>query len=182
MSEANDRFLGHYQENKDKVFNYLMYRLNFDRALAEDLFMDVVLKAYSHFGDFDPAKASFKTWIFTLAHNHLVNYWRDRQKTESESLDRLEEEGITVAITEMAEDVSAHIDGKNIRKVLSLMADSEREVVTLRYLEDLEYAEISEITGKKEGAIRTSLSRALDHFSALYRKLYPSEPKAKAKR
>jgi RNA polymerase sigma-70 factor (ECF subfamily) len=181
MSEANDRFMGHYQENKDKVFNYLMYRLNFDRALAEDLFMDVVLKAYSHFGEFDPSKASFKTWIFTLAHNHLVNYWRDRQKAEAVSLDQLEEEGVTVAITEMAEDVSAQIDGKNIRKVLSLMADSEREVVTLRYLEDLEYAEISKITGKKEGAIRTSLSRSLNRFSTFYRKLYPPEPRTKPK-
>jgi RNA polymerase sigma-70 factor (ECF subfamily) len=182
MTETNDRFVAHYQEVKDKVFNYLMYRLNFDRALAEDLFMDVVVKAYSHFADFDPAKASFKTWIFTLAHNHLVNHWRDSQKKEAVSLDQLEEEGVTVAITEMAEDASNQIDGKNIRKVLSLMADSEREVVTLRYLEDLEYSEISLITGKREGAIRTGLSRALDRFSVLYKKLYPPEPRVRAKK
>jgi RNA polymerase sigma-70 factor, ECF subfamily len=182
MSDVNDLFLSHYQENKNKVFNYLVYRLNFNRALAEDLFMDVVLKAYKHFADFNPEKGSFKTWIFALAHNHLVNYWRDRQKTESVSLDKLEEEGITVATTEMVEEASGQIEGKNIRHALSLLSDAEREVISLRYLEDLDYVEISQITGKKEGAIRTGLSRAMDRFSSVYKKLYPLEGKPKVKR
>jgi len=182
MSDQNDLFLSHYQENKNKVFNYLVYRLNFDRALAEDLFMDVVLKAYKSFGDFNPEKGSFKTWIFTLAHNHLVNHWRDRQKSEALSLDKMEEEGVTVAVTEMREEASNDIEGKNIRQALLLLSDSEREVITLRYLEDLDYAEISHITGKKEGAIRTGLSRAMDRFSSVYKKLYPLEGKPKAKR
>jgi RNA polymerase sigma-70 factor, ECF subfamily len=182
MSDVNDLFLGHYQETKNKVFNYLMYRLNFDRALAEDLFMDVVLKAYKSFGDFNPEKGSFKTWIFALAHNHLVNYWRDRNRSETVSLDKMEEEGVTVATTEMREEVSNQIEGNNIRQALSLLSDAEREVITLRYLEDLDYAEISQITGKKEGAIRTGLSRAMDRFSSIYKKLYPLEGKPKAKR
>jgi len=182
MSDANDLFLSHYQENKNKVFNYLMYRLNFDKALAEDLFMDVVLKAYNSFGSFNPEKGSFKTWIFAMAHNHLVNHWRDRQKSESVSLDQLEEEGVTVAVTELDEGVSNEIEGRNIRKAMSLLSDAEREVITLRYLEDLDYAEISAVTGRKEGAIRTGLSRAMDRFSVTYKKLYPLEGKPKAKR
>ena len=182
MSQTENQFLTYYQEFKDKVFNYLMYRLNFDRALAEDLFMDVVLKAYQHFGDFDPKKGSFKTWIFTLAHNHLVNHWRDRQKSEAVSLDKMEEEGVTVAITEMKDEVSGQIEGKNIRHALSLLSEAEREVITLRYLEDLDYAEISRITGKNEGAIRTSLSRAMDRFSVTFKKLYPSEAKSKGRK
>jgi len=183
MSELQDSFVGYYKETKDKVFNYLMYRLNFDRVLAEDLFMDVVLKAYRHFGDFNPQKGSFKTWIFALAHNHLVNYWRDRRRSEGLSLDQLEEQGQSVAVTDSMEaEVSQSIENEKVGRILSMMGEGEREVIVLRYLEGLDYAEISQITSKKEGAIRTGLSRALDRFGSLYKKIYPSEPKAKLKR
>lgn len=176
MSEANDLFLGYYQEYKNKIFNYLMYRLNFDRALAEDLMMDIMLKAYQHFGNFDPVKGSFKTWIFSLAHNHLVNYWRDRKKHESVSLDALEEEGVSPAFVEPVDDASKSFDSEGVRRILSLMGDAEREVVALRYLQELDYSEIAGVLGKKEGAIRTSLSRAMDRFEQLYRKVYLSKP------
>ena len=62
---------------------------------------------------------------------------------------------------------------KKIQHILSLMKEDEREVITLRYLEELSYKEIAQIIGKEEGAIRTSLSRALDRFSDLYKKIYP---------
>lgn len=176
MSEANDQFLGYYQEYKNKVFNYLMYRLNFDRALAEDLMMDIVLKAYQHFGNFDPVKGSFKTWIFSLAHNHLVNFWRDRKKHESVSLEEMEEVGVSPAFVEPVDDASKSFEGEHVRKILSLMGDAEREVVTLRYLQELDYSEIADVLGKKEGAIRTSLSRAMDRFEILYKKIYLVKP------
>lgn len=176
MSEANDPFLGYYQEFKHKIFNYLMYRLSFDRALAEDLMMDIMLKAYQHFGNFDPVKGSFKTWIFSLAHNHLVNHWRDRKKHEAVSLEAMEEEGVSPAFVEPVDDATKSFDNERIRRILSLMGDAEREVVTLRYLQELDYAEIADVLGKKEGAIRTSLSRAMDRFEQLYKKIYLSKP------
>ena len=171
----HDRFVAYYHDHKDKLFTYLMYRLNFDRMLAEDLLMDIVLKAYENFSKFDPEKGSFKTWIFTLAHNHLVNFWRDNKKKKTVSLENLEEEGAFVAVTEVDDPVSQEIESKQIQHILSLMKDEEQEIIALRYLEELSYKEIAQITGKNEGAIRTSLSRALDHFSDLYQKFYPTQ-------
>lgn len=172
MSSKHDHFIGQYQEHKDKLFNYLVIRLNFDRALAEDLLMDVVLKAYEKFHLFKEEKGSFKTWIFTLTHNHLVNYWRDNQKKATSSLEGLEEAGVNVAITEPDNSASRGIENQKIQHILSLMKDSERELITLRYLQELEYDEISEIINKKEGTIRTALSRAMTRFEALYKKVY----------
>ena len=53
------------------------------------------------------------------------------------------------------------------------MKPKEREVVILRYIQDLEYSEVAKILGKKEGAIRTHLSRSLKNFEKLYKELYP---------
>lgn len=176
MSEKNtkhDRFIAHYHEHKDKIFTYLMYRLNFDRQQSEDLLMDVVLKGYENFDKYDPNKGSFKTWFFTLAHNHLINFWRDQKKAAS--LEDLEEQGFLAASVEAVDSASNRIEGEKVQRVLALMKDSEREIITLRYLEDLEYEEIARILGKKEGAVRTSLSRTLKHFGEIYHKFYPSK-------
>lgn len=168
----HDRFIEHYHEHKDKLFNYLMARLNFDRQQAEDLLMDVVLKAYEKFHTFNPEKGVFKTWIFTLTHNHLVNFWRSNKK--SVSLDELNEKGVHPATIKSGQQIGQQIESEKIHHILSLMKDSEREIITLRYLQELDYTEIAQITSKKEGAIRTGLSRALGHFTELYHKIYPS--------
>jgi RNA polymerase sigma-70 factor (ECF subfamily) len=170
MKPDNDRFVTYYNEVKDKLFTYLMVRLQFDRKTAEDLMMDVVVKAYEHFSKFDETRASFKTWIFTMAHNHLVNFWRDQKK--SVSLEGLEEEGIYPATTESGHEAGRQSDRRNITHILSMMKESEREIISMRYFQELDYAEIASITGRNEGAIRTSLSRALDRFSDLYKKFY----------
>jgi RNA polymerase sigma-70 factor (ECF subfamily) len=115
-------------------------------------------------------KGSFKTWIFTFAHNHLVNFWRDKKK--SVSLEALEEEGISPAVTEMEESSGQDINNKNIRHILSLMKESESEIILMRYMQDMSYSEIASIIGKNEGAIRTSLSRSLERFAELYKKIY----------
>lgn len=170
MEHDSDQFIAYYKEVKDKLFTYFMVRLKFDRELAEDLFMDVIVKAYEHFNRFNVDKGSFKTWIFTFAHNHLVNFWRDKKK--SVSLEALEEEGINPAVTEMEESSGQDINNKNIRHILSLMKEGESEIILMRYMQDMSYSEIASIIGKNEGAIRTSLSRALERFAELYKKIY----------
>ncbi len=175
MQDANDihdRFLEHYHEHKDKLLTYLMVRLNFNREQSEDLLMDVVLKAYEHFDKFDPEKGSFKTWIFTLAHNHLINFWRDQSKKKTVSLEKLEEDGFVAATVEHEGKAYLRIENEKIQHVLSLMNGSEREIISLRYFEDMEYKEIAEVINKKEGTIRTGLSRAMKRFSEIYQKLY----------
>lgn len=164
MAENKDHelFIANYQDNKGKVFTYLMYRLNFDRETCEDLLMDIVLKAYENFHQFNSEKGSFKNWIFGIAHNHLVNHWRDRK--EDLPIEHAEE----VA----DESTPSELPDQTIHKILSLLTDMEREIITLRYLNDLSYEEIAEITGKSQGSARTSLSRALDQFKTFYNKFY----------
>lgn len=169
-NSVDEVFLAHYHETKDKVFTYLMYRLNFDRETSEDLLMDIVLKAYEKFYQFDSEKGSFKNWILRIAHNHLVNHWRD--KKEEYSLDDMEEGGAPMPSVDLAEEASGELRSEAIHKTLLLLSDAERELITLRYLSDLDYEEIAVITGKGEGAIRTGLSRALKQFKHFHQRLY----------
>jgi len=161
-SKTHKIFVAHYKENKDKIFTYLMYRLNFDRETCEDLLMDIVLKAYEKYDQFDPQKGSFKNWIFGIAYNHLLNYYRDHKPVTS--IDSAEE----VAYEQPMSGPTSPV----VKKILSMLTEVEREVIAMRYLSDLSFQEIAEITGKSEGAVRTSLSRAQSQFRTFYSKIY----------
>lgn len=173
MNQNHDRFTAFYQENKNKLFNYLMYRLNFDKGLAEDLLMDIVLKAYENFDKFNPEKGSFRSWFFTIAHNHLVNYWRSHKKVKTDSLEHLKEQGYSPSVDAVVDQTDKQIKKQQIQRILLLVTESERELILLKYIQDFTDKEIAQILCKNEGAVRTSLSRAMEHFRTLYQKIYP---------
>ena len=75
MADSNRVFLRYYNEYKDKIYTFFLYRVNFNCEQAEDLTADVFLKAFRKFDTFDRAR-SFQAWIYTIARNHLYNYYR----------------------------------------------------------------------------------------------------------
>lgn len=166
MQNDHDLFIEYYEQNKNKVLTYLMYRLNFNREISEDLLMDIVLKAYEKFNSFNDKKGSFKNWIFTIAHNRLVNYWRDEKKRKTEAADKV------FMDEDVRESTERKIEKKMIGKIFSMMDEKNTELLTLKYINDFDNNEIAVITKKNEGAVRTALTRAMSQFKELYEKFY----------
>lgn len=164
MKSDHDLFIEFYEKYKNKLFTYLMYRLNFDRELSEDLLMDVVLKAYEKFDSYNHKKGSFKNWIFTITHNHLLNYWRDQSKKKTVDIESVQ------LVEEFKADDLVEID--NIQKILEIMKDSDAELILLKYVQGFSNKEIAGILNKKEGAVRTGLTRVVRQFKEIYKKLY----------
>ena len=69
-----------YEEYHQKVLRYIQSKVN-DYYLAEDLCSDVFLKVNEKLDTFDEKKASISTWIFTIARNRLIDYYRTRKVT-----------------------------------------------------------------------------------------------------
>jgi len=172
MKNKHRSFIAHYEETKNQIFNYLMYRLNFDKNLSEDLLMDIVLKAYENFDSYDKNKGTFKNWIFTITHNHLVNYWRTNENKKTISLEKLDNESLNISELNSTDSTKKDIETQKIKHILSLMNESEIELLTLKYIHDFNNTEISKILEKNEGSTRTGLSRAVDRFRTLYQKIY----------
>ena len=64
-----------YWRFKDKIYNYFYYRTGFNKSVAEDLTSTVFLSALEHFDSYDKSRP-FQPWIFRIAHNLLVNHYR----------------------------------------------------------------------------------------------------------
>lgn len=173
MQDVNSkyhRFVNYYHANKDKLFTYLMYRLGFESAFAEDLMMDIFLEAYENLDQFDTKKDSFQIWLFTLAHNHLTNHSQQQNK-EAVSQKKWEEDHST-EVDEVEYQMSEHIENKQVQYIFTLLKEDDRELIYLRYLQGLKPKEISKIIGEKEELIRINLPQALNRLSELYKKVY----------
>jgi len=69
-----------YLEYKDRVFGYLLHRLN-NRATAEDLCSEVFFKVISKIDSFDETKSSLSTWIYNITRNTLYDRYRTHHET-----------------------------------------------------------------------------------------------------
>lgn len=153
MGMVEKEFLGYYKTYKDKIFTFFLYRVNFNRAIAEDLTSDIFLKAFKNFDTFDPTR-SFQAWIYRIAHNHLCNYYR-AQAPEVE-LEKAQD-----LCTDFCAQSAASLELDKIIKIIYELEPYHRDVLLLRFVDNLENREIAALLEKDEGAVRTQLSRAM---------------------
>lgn len=148
-----------YEEYYSQIYNYIYYRL-LHREETEDLVSQVFLKAAEHMDIYDPAKASYGTWIFRIAKNQLIDYFRTRRDTVS--LDD-EESGLENRLLVEFEEEYRRIIKPERKAVFAALAQlKERERMILYYVcfLGLSYRETAERMEIGESTLATALMRA----------------------
>jgi RNA polymerase sigma-70 factor (ECF subfamily) len=126
-----------------------------DDATAEDLTAHVFFRALSSAATFR-ADGCYKAWIFRIAHNTIVS-WRDRSGRAQpvEAVPEAADPAPSPASQAIAREARGHI-----WKKVAELPDAQREVVTLKYVEDLSNEEIAKVTNRSRGAVRILMHRA----------------------
>lgn len=145
----------------ERIFLYARLRLAHP-ADAEDVASAVFLSAWRTIDHFVPQhEASFAAWLFRLAHNHVIDRYRNTH--EAISLDAQPEIGISLP-TYGIDDAEARLDMRltllEVRGALQQLTEEQREVVLLRFVEGLSAREVGAILGKQEGTVRGLQFRA----------------------
>jgi len=156
MADSAEEFLVYYEKYKHKIFNYFWYRTGFSQEIADDLTSEVFIKALRKFSSFKK-DLSFQAWIYKIAHNHLVDYYRKSSSTTNVSL----EEVLHLPAKESPKNTEDKIFLEQLLTKIQTLPDYYQEILTLKYINQLETKEIAEILEKEEGAVRTALHRAL---------------------
>ncbi len=165
MATKQDNFLAYYNQFKDKIFNYFLYRVGFDKALAEDLTSEVFIKALKAFASFDENQ-KFQSWIYAIAHNHLINHYVRAGRT-TVPLEELEDFIPDTNNNQFEEKYEA----EQVLQVIDEMAASDRDILRFRFVDELDYREIADILCKEEGAVRTQVSRSLEKLRQKLKKI-----------
>ena len=151
-----------------KLLRYVLYFTNLGQESAEDILQETFIKVFKNLNAFDQ-KLSFSSWIYRIAHNEAINFIKKSSGKEVLSLESSDEEVASlINILKSSEDVVAQVDKKHlaekVREVLKLMREDYREILVLKFLEDYDYTEISDILKKPMGTIGVLISRAKENF------------------
>ncbi|NTV31602.1 RNA polymerase sigma factor [candidate division WWE3 bacterium] len=152
-----DAFGQLYLRHLDAMFRYIYFRTG-DSLTAEQIAADVFVKAWKKLESYHPkAGSSFTSWIYRIARNRIIDYYRTRN-TRNQSLSIQMEDAHQLTFDERL----AKIDNERmIEQSLQILTEEQREVIMLKYIERLDYKEICSITGKSNMAVRALVSRGL---------------------
>src|SRR5579875_2832115 len=158
--ELLDHLIETYQH---RLMRYLMF-LTGKREVAEDLFQEVWIRVLKRGSQYN-GKARFDTWIFTIARNLVIDLSRKRTMS---SLDEMREGGEDERPFEVAEDGPSPLDRYEFQEnaaelaiVLQSLEPSYREVLTLRFHEELSLEEIAAVTHAPLSTVKSRLYRGL---------------------
>jgi RNA polymerase sigma-70 factor (ECF subfamily) len=163
-ARAGDReaFASLYNDHRDQVFRYIRFRVR-DRHLAEDLTQEAFIRALRNVGTFTWKGVDFAGWLTTIARNLVADHFKAartrREISTAEMLDAAEQDRSAEdrALSEL-EAVEAQ---ETVRMALAGLNDYQRECVRLRYLDELSVGEAAAVMGRKEGAVKGLLYRAM---------------------
>jgi RNA polymerase sigma-70 factor (ECF subfamily) len=147
----------------------LAARMVQDRALAEDLAQEAFARAFDRLASYD-GQHKFASWFFQILHNVTVDYLR-RKRVKTSSLDEMDAIGTPVMpiANALGPDAQAELAALALAldEALGRLRPEYREVVVLRYREDLPVQDIAEVTGLPVGTVKTHLFRARKELAAI---------------
>ena len=146
--------------SQDKIFNYIMYIVK-DENLANDLFQETYLKAITKMqnGRYTDS-GKFFWWLTRVAHNVIIDYYRALKSsrivepTKDNDLSNLNSNSV-MDVSRESEMANAQVL-RDVKKLMEALPEQQREVVFMRYYQELSFKEIAKITGV---SINTSLGR-----------------------
>lgn len=154
---AFDVLLKRYE---NKVFTYLVYAVR-SQEVAEDLFQDAFMriittlrqKRYTENG-------KFGSWVMRIAHNLVIDYYRQAKGELVVSNDESEFDLLNDCAVVMDDNIEKQLVHKQtlneVKTLVAMLPENQREIVLLRFYQELSFKEIAEATGV---SINTALGR-----------------------
>lgn len=153
-----DAFGALYERYVDRIYNYIFYRTG-DVHEAEDLTARVFYRALAHIEGYRHRGAPFAAWLYRIAHNLVANWHRDRSRRRDLRLDdivMLAEKGDgPERLAEQGEDARVLLDA------VSQLPAERQQLLILKFVDGLSNAEIAQVMGRTEGAIKSLYHRTL---------------------
>jgi len=159
------------EKYSSKLSRYIFRLSNAPKEDIDDILQEVFIKVYKNLNDYD-CDLKFSSWIYRIAHNQLMDFYR-RKKTRPQVLIAQDDYDFFDIIGEsfdLANCAQNQDDKKRILETLDKLDGKYKEVLVLRFLEQKDYKEISDILKKPEGTVATLINRAKKQFKELYGK------------
>jgi len=147
----------------EPLYRYIYIRCGYNRELAEDITQDIFVKAWEKRSTFNSSKSTLKNWIYIIARNHIIDLYR-KKKVSLKSFDE------DIHIKDLNISIEDEVVLGDILKNLEKLKEKEKEVIVLRYVQDLDIEEISKIIGKSKNTTKVMIHRAIKKLKYIMNK------------
>ena len=154
-----EQFAALYKKYIDTIYNYFWYRVGHDHDVAEDLAQETFVRAYQALPNFKITGTSYVSYLLTIAHNLLVNYYRSPKPISIEAT------GVDVP-QEIWSAIETKDNISSMWRAIQQLSTKERDILYLKYRKDYKVSEIAAIVGRSENAVKLVLSRARKKLAA----------------
>ncbi len=166
LAAAGDRtaFGRLYERHALRVLRHA-YFLTGDAALAEDLTAQVFLKALEAIPRYEARGVPFVAWLLRITGNMVINH---RKSAKNNGHTQLPETIEAHDVFSSPEDsCEVRVDGERVWQEVAKLPSEQRQVITMRFVQDLGYPDIARLLGKSVGAVRVIQFRALANLRNL---------------
>ena len=154
MSEG-ESFIEVYDAYYDSIYKYALMLL-MNKEDAEDVTAETFVRAYTNFSRYDAGKASIRTWLTRIAHNQAVNLMRSAAYAKRTDLSEEWQQA------DPAGDFTGQImDSDIVMRLYAQLDPEDRELLNMRCVMELRFAEIAEIVHVPEKTINKRYQRLL---------------------
>lgn len=157
QEEPQEQFLAAYDEFADSVLQHCTFRIS-DSERAKDLTQETFMKVWEYIAKGNEVR-NMKALVFHVLRNLIIDEYRGRKK-KSLSLDAMREDGFDPPDTGEGH-ILAESDTQIVTKAMHELPDNYREVLLLRYIDELPVKEVAEIIGESENATAVRIHRGL---------------------
>jgi RNA polymerase sigma-70 factor (ECF subfamily) len=142
-----------YDAAVDRIFRYVFFRVT-DMEIAEDLTSEVFLKAWENVRRYRPG-GPFVAWLYTIARNTVIDHYRTRKPNVPLDQTLIKQD------PGLDEKIDLQYEVETLKRAMQHLTEEQREVLTLRFIAELDTGQIARQMRKTEGAIRALQMRAL---------------------
>lgn len=138
-----------YEKYFDKIYRYISLKIG-NRIEAEDMTQQVFINALRSISSFKWRGLPFSAWLFRIAHNQVVDYFRKKTRHPVSVLN----ESITASRDNPQKMIEQKMDIEQLVLATKYLTLSQQEVIALRFAGELPISQVAGIMGKSDGAIK----------------------------
>ena len=146
-----------YDAYMERIYRFVYFRVE-DQQTAEDITSQVFLKAWSNLDRFQFSRTPYLAWLYTIAHNAVIDHYRTRKVTTALDDVQLSQPDHSELVEN---EIDLTVEMKSVKTALQALTDDQQKVLTLKFIEGMSNNEIAHHLGKREGAIRALQMRGL---------------------
>ena len=163
-NEIMEQFMKSYDELSDAIFRHCYFKVG-DREMAKDLMQETFTRSWQYIAG-GATVNNLRPFIYRVANNLIIDYYRKKKEL---SLDNLMVDGFEPGFDELS-DTQHSIDAKLAMKTIGQLDEKYREVVLMKYVDELSLKEISDIIGESENNISVRLHRGIKQLKEILNK------------